>query len=465
MVNNTKTGHVETSKSPFRRYILQNLCAFFQSRVKRGASVAVLARLVNAGLLLATQLMFARALGADGFGIYALATTWIVALALISTFGLSMAPQRFQPEYGTNSEIGLLWGLFRFVHMIPLLGGTMLALGITVGLVVLNWPIDPTLKLALLIGLAGLPAIALIDIVEGFALANEWNDLAYGVTYVLRPILLLGLAVLAFHLDGTATVVAVMASYVLAAWIAAALISTEVYRRLRARFPAGPARYEPKRWSSIALPALIAETALLGVGIADIMILSAFASSGDVGIYVACTKLVAVVAFVQFGFSYASAHHFSALQSGSSKEALRRFATQMARWTFWPSLAAAVTLAVFMGPLLDLFGPDFGAGTDIMPILLLALVIRATIGPSDQLLMMADKARTLTGIYAVSSALVVLLGVLLIPTFGMTGAALAALAASVFGSLSIALAVRQHLGGFVHPFSAPGAAPAVGGLP
>ncbi len=437
-----------------RNSILQHCAAFLQSRVKRGASLAVLARLLNAAMLLLTQLIFARALGAEGFGVYALASTWIVALALLSTFGLSMAPQRFQPDYAARGEHGLLWGLFRFAHFVPLLGGTLLALSIALGLSVLDTSIDPTLKLALLIGMAGLPAIALIDIIEGFALSNEWNDLAYGMTYVLRPFLLLALALLAFHASGSATIVAVMGSYVLAAWIAATLISIEVYRRLLARFPTYSVRYESGRWSRIAFPALMAEVTLLAVGIADIMILSVFASSSEVGIYVASTKLVAVVAFVQFGLSYASAHHFAALQSRPSKSALRHFAIQTARWTFWPSLMAAAVLAVFMRPLLDLFGPGFSAGADIMPILLLALVIRAAVGPSDQLLMMADQARVLTTIHAVSTGLVVLLGALLVPTLGMTGAALAALAASIFGSLSIALCVRRHLGGFVHPFSA-----------
>lgn len=425
------------------------------ARTKRGAVFGVMARVVNAGLLFLTQILLARLLGAAEFGVVALATTWATTLGSLGSLGLSMTPQRFQPDYVARGDLGALYGLYRFAHVVPALGGLGLAVLAIAGLWVLGQDVDPAVRVGVLIALVALPALATMDVVEGFALANEWSDLAYGLTFVIRPLLLPLLAIAAFAGGAERAAHTVLVVFAVAAWIAAAALVYLVARRFHAAHRPSPPRYERRRWFGIALPTLLTDMTFVAMGSIDILVLSIFASTADTGIYAAATKIVGVVAFVHFGLSYASAHHYAALRDAvDDPGALRRFAVATARWTFWPSLGVAVLVALAGVPLLALFGKDFTGGAVVMPILLAALVARAFIGPSEQLLVMTDHARTVTWIYAAAAIANLLLALVLTPALGAVGVAAAQTAAGLGATLATALAARRAVGGWVHAFAA-----------
>ncbi len=98
-----------------------------EARTKRSALFSIAARVFNAGILLLTHVMLARLLGAEGFGVFSLATTWVLTLLGLATLGLTMTPQRFAPGYMARGETRLLAGLYRFSHAAPLAAGAVIA--------------------------------------------------------------------------------------------------------------------------------------------------------------------------------------------------------------------------------------------------------------------------------------------------------------------------------------------------
>ncbi len=416
---------------------------------------SVAARVFNAGLLLVTHVALARLLGAAEFGVFSLATTWVLALLGLATMGLTMTPQRFMPEYAAHGGAALIAGLHRFSHVAPLAAGFVIALGGAALLQFFMPHVPAETRLVIALALFALPALAVIDVVEGFALAHDWNDLAYGVTFIVRPLLLPALLAAAWLGGSPATASSAIAAFVASAWMAALCLAWLIRARMAARYSLAPRRHEPRRWFALALPAMLADGAFLTMAYADVLLLSAFASPAEVGVYVAATKIVGAVAFVQFGLSYAAAHHFSRLHALGEHDALLGFALKAARWTFWPSLAAAGLIAIAAPALMNLFGDGFGGGALIAAILLAALVGRAFIGPSDQLLMMTDRQGAVTAIYGVAAVLNVALVLLLAPGFGAPGVALGAGLASLAATLATAFAARRAFGCFIHAGSVP----------
>ena len=408
------------------------------------------ARVFNAGLLFLTHVLLARFLGAAEFGLFSLATTWVLALLGLATLGLTMTPQRFGPDYAARGEDSLMAGLYRFAHLAPFIAGLLIAMSGAAVLHLFMPHLSAETRLVIGFALFALPALALIDVVEGFALAHEWNDLAYGVTFILRP-LLLPVLLLGAWLSGSPSVAlpAVMA-FVASAWIAALCLVVMIRRRMHALYPRVAPRHEPRRWFGLALPALLADGAFLTMAYADVLLLSAFAPAAEVGVYVAATKIVGAVAFVHFGLSYASAHHFARLHAGGEQRVLVAYACKAASWTFWPSLVAAGLLALAAPVLMGLFGKDFGSGATLVPILLVALVARAFIGPSEQLLMMTNRQRTVTVIYGLAAMLNLGLVLVLAPRFGAVGVAFGASAASLAATVATAICIRRMFGCFIH---------------
>jgi O-antigen/teichoic acid export membrane protein len=416
---------------------------------RRAALFGVAARVFNAGVVFLTHVLLARLLGVEAFGVFSLAMTWALALGVVAALGLTMTPQRFVPEYRASGDWARLRGLFRFGHGAPLLTGLVIA---GVGALLALWlvPADEAgLRLAILIALLALPALALIDVVEGVALAHEWTGVAYGVMFVLRPLLLPVLLALGWLAGLGLGPAAALAGFAAAAWIAALVLVLLVAPRLRALYPPGERAYEPRRWLALAIPALLADGAFLTMAYADVLVLSAFAGAAEVGVYVAATKIVGLVAFIHFGLSYAAAHHFSALHAEGRADDLLAYARRAATWTFWPSLLLAGALAALSPWLMPLFGADFAAGAAIAPLLAAALALRAVIGPSEQLLMMTNRQSAVTRAYGLAALVNVALAVGLAPVMGGLGVALALALATALATGLTALSVRRALGGWV----------------
>jgi O-antigen/teichoic acid export membrane protein len=235
-------------------------------------------------------------------------------------------------------------------------------------------------------------------------------------------------------------------SLVAATWIAALLLLIGVQRRSRTEWPAGPVIQERSLWLKACLPVVFIDGAFLLMTSTDILALTVFHSDAEVGIYSAAARLVALVAFVHHGFTWASGHHFTALHQAGDRAALAGFATRTTVWTFLPSVAAAAVMAMAAPWLLMLFGKDFAAGGMVTVVLLAGLLARAAVGPAEQLLIMTYNQMACVKAYGLAFVINLLFCLVLVPRYGGMGAAAATAGAYVFASVIVAMEVRRRLG-------------------
>ena len=113
----------------------------------------------------------------------------------------------------------------------------------------------------------------------------------------------------------------------------------------------------------------------------------------------------------------------------------------------WPTY---LTIAIFSPVLLTVFGREFDAGAIVLAVLGAAGLFAAAAGPVDMLLLMAG--RSTSSLFNNGAALVVnvVLNLILIPTIGMSGAALAWAASLVIRNALPLIQVRRQLD--LHPF-------------
>ena len=427
-----------------------------EAETQRAAVIGILARCVNAGLALVTQIIFARFMGVGGYGVYALVSTWLLVLAHLATCGLSLMPQRFWPDYEAKQDMARLKGLYRFAGVAPLATGCVLmavAAALFNGSQVLQLSFGASANAAhipLMIGLVALPALAMIDVLEGIALAKGWNMLGYGLSFVIRPLLFLVLAIIGLVNAGDQSLAVIMLAFSGTAWIAALLLAISLRQKLKASsLKDGRSTtpvYEFQNWLRLAGATLLADGAFMSMSYADILILGATTSGADIGIYAAATKLISVVAFVQFGLAWAAAHHLSRFNATGNNAALGVYMRKTAGWTFWPSLIIAGFVMLLAAPLLELFGRDFATGAPLVMLLLAGLVVRALIGPSEQLLMMTNAQNSCLAIYAAAAGVNIVLSLALAPRLGAQGVAFATMIATIFCAALTAITVRRHLG-------------------
>jgi len=177
-----------------------------------------------------------------------------------------------------------------------------------------------------------------------------------------------------------------------------------------------------------------------------VILLDLFRPPDDVAVYYAATKIMAIGAFVSFAVANSTAYRFVEYSVGGDSERLATFVQQTVRWTFWPTLLIVIGLVALGKPLLWLFGHDFMSGYMLLPILGVGLLARAAVGPVERLLAMCGQQNRAALIYAFAFVLNVVLGLGLIPVYGLEGAAVATSAALTVESVMLYVAARRGLG-------------------
>lgn len=413
---------------------------------RKMALTAFAIRLLSAVIAFISQIILARMMGEFEYGIFVFVWVLAVILGNLSCLGFHTVIIRFLPQYRTENASDAARGLVAAARIIALLSASVIAASGMLALYLLGDRLDAYYIAPLFIGAFALPMIALGDVLSGIARATGWPVIALGPTYIIRPLLILGFVTAAMAIaDGTTARIA-LAAVLIACWLTTLAQLMAVSRKFKACFGTGRRRIHLRQWTIVALPIFLVEGFYFLLTNADVIIVGLYLSPEKVATYFAAAKTMALVHFVYFAVKAAAAPRFSALFSSADGVELAEFASQAIRWTFWPSLLVGLAV-IAVGPfLLSLFGPGFADGHIIMIILFAGIMAKAMIGPGEVLLTMAGEQTICAAVYAAALSVNIALTMLLIPAFGLSGAALATMAAMVAEAILLHLTVRRRLG-------------------
>lgn len=416
------------------------------TRAQRTAGNAFLIRVASAVLVYVSQVLLARWMGEFQFGIYVYVWTWVLLVGALVDFGLASAAQRFIPEYLGLRGFALLRGFLSGSRWLTLVIATVIAGLAALGVRMLEPWIGQYEIVPLYLACATLPLFALTHMQEGIARAYGWVNIALVPPYILRSLFLI-LVMAAGRAIGFATdAVTAMTAAVIATWATAAVQMVMLERRLDGAVAAGPKTYEAGAWLLTSIPIFMVEGFYFLLTYTDVLVLQQFRSPEEVAIYYAAVKTLALVAFVHYSVAAAATHKFTEYHVRGDRARLAAFLSESIRWTFWPSLIATVAILALGRPFLWLFGPRFLDGYSLMFILAFGPLARSAIGPVERLLNMLGEQRACALVYAGAFAFNFVGCLVLIPSFGAHGAAIATAAAVLFESVLLFVVTKRRLG-------------------
>ena len=417
---------------------------------QRSAATVFAIRVAGAGLAYGSQVLLARLMGKDAYGVFATAWVWILILGHVALFGLAQSVCRFVPAYRVRGELSLARGFIATGATATLASATLMALAGALLLWLGQGTVNPVYVLPFAIALLVLPVFALQDYLEGVARSFNWMTLAIGPPFIIRPALIALTMAVVVSLGVRAEAWVAVACTLLATAVATAVQATRLVPRVRRALQRGPRDHRRREWASATIPIAFGDLTLMALGFVDVLLLGLFVSAGEVGIYFAATRIVQFVIFAQYAATAATAQRFSEIWAAGQHATLRTLVRRTARLTNLATAAFGGGLLVAAPLLLALFGPGFQASYDVLVILVIGAALQSLFGPAEDLLNMLGFARTCAAISFAAVAVAVVLCLLLIPSFGTVGAASAMAVALTLRALALSLAARRHLGFGTH---------------
>ena len=417
-----------------------------RSIAQRIAGAAFLIRVTSAALVYAWQILFARWMGSFEFGIYVYVWTWVMLIGDLADLGLASAAQRFIPEYTKRKSFDRLRGFLVRSRWLAVGSSTLIACCAALIVKLLEPWLASYLVLPLMVACVTLPFCSLMQIQDGIARSYNWIHIALIPPYIVRHLMMLVLVLAAYLLNFPTTAVVAVGAVAISFALTAIVQTVVLNRKLARNVAPGPKAFEVKTWFSISLPIVMMEGFYLLLTNTDVLVLQHFRSPDDVAVYFAASKTLMLIAFVHFAVSAASTHRFTEYHVSADRHRLAAFLADAIRWTFWASLAAAVLILTLGWPLLWLFGPRFVDGYHLMFILIAGMLARAMVGPVERLLIMLGQQHVCALVYASAFALNLTLCLVLIPRFGMEGAAIATTTALIIESAVLFVVTKMRLG-------------------
>ena len=413
---------------------------------QRNAGSAFLIRSASAGIIYLTQVLLARWMGRFEFGVYVYAWAWVGFLGMWAAGGIAPAAQRFIPEYRARGDEAGLRGFLFGSRWVSFAYGAIVGLLLAATVLLFAHKIPFYYWLPLLIGAAVIPIFPVSSVQDTIARCFNWIELGLIPNYVIHP-LIICTAVAAVHFfGGGVTAVHALVAASLGMWVMTLIQTALLRRRLKRTVPPGERRYELRYWMVTSLPIAFVDGFFLLLTYVDTLILQIFVGPAEIAVYYAATKTLAILNFIYFAVSAASAHRFAHYYVRGEHDKLASFLKDAVRWTFWPSLALGLAMLALGKPILSLFGPGFAEGYPLLFVLAIGLMARASVGPAERLLSMQDQQIASAMIYAGAFATNLVLCLLLIPHFGLIGAAASTASAVVTESVLLFVVTKRKLG-------------------
>lgn len=398
---------------------------------QRAALTVFAIRVGSAGFAYGAQVLAARLMGWEAYGIFASVWVWTAMLGHTLTLGLSQGACRFVPGDQAQGDLDLARGYIRAGALVT--GGAALAIaGLGAALLTLEPGLfAPAYRAPIAVALCVMPLFALQDYLEGVARSQNWVGLAIAPPYLLRQTLMMACMVGAVLIGAPPRAEVAMACMLAAAGAATALQAGLLVLRLRTGLPSGPHRYRWRMWLGTSLPIAAIDLANAGFSFVDVIVLGALVSPDEVGLYFAATRIQQFVVFVHFAVSAATLQRYSAARAQANRFLLAELVRRQGRVTAAATLAVGGAILAASPLLLAMFGAGFGASVPILCILVAGSVAASLFGPGEDLLTMLGGERLCAGITAGSLAAAAGLCLVLIPALGTPGAALAVALATI----------------------------------
>ncbi len=390
-----------------------------------GGAIALSVSLSGALIGYLSQILLARWLGVEQYGVLAFVLAVVSVLTLLAGMGLPSASIRFIPQYLSTDNAGCLRGFTSWSRKMVILGGV----GLGLLMLLIGWGASfyGYAYADAFMAAAGLGVVSpLLALFVQWARAERRILLSTGTEQLLRPGVFIVLVTSVHYLFPVGLNVPVVLFINVMAILAAIVL-------LGVRLGGGPEQHpgaaaavqKAPEWLGVSLPLMLISALHLVMVNSDVIMIGLMVGAPEAGIYSAASKLSNLVSFILVAGNMLAAPAYAGLYARDKPEEMQKIARVLAHLMFWPSLIICITLLVSGRWFLSLFGMEFEEARGALYILITGQLFNVGFGSVGYLTDLTGDHHGGLFVRACTVVLNLLLNALLIPVYGIPGAAVA----------------------------------------
>jgi len=389
--------------------------------VIKGSAQSFVVRIIGAALGFAVSVLVARLLGVEGAGVYFFALSVAAIGSAFGKLGFDFTSVRFIAALASKNDWGAIRGIYSSINKAVFIGSIFVGATLCAfaGWISEEGLHKPELTVPLIfVGICVVPMSLLLvqaNALRGLKKIPESEWFKNGFVSLVSLLLLVPFTNL-WGVNGA------VASYALATVIAFLVVVFYWARCMRVR----PGKFRPASKSKLfasSWPSLGVTIAGVAVTQAPYIFLGSLGSNQELGLYGAANRLSALLLFPLMAAISILAPKFSMLFQQDDTNTLEEIAQRSS--ILLCVMGLPLVGIVFFGAewILGFFGEEFVVGVTVLRILLIGTFFNMATGAVGELLMMTGNEKSARSAH-IAGALIVIGGcVILIPIYGLIGAA------------------------------------------
>jgi O-antigen/teichoic acid export membrane protein len=201
-----------------------------------------------------------------------------------------------------------------------------------------------------------------------------------------------------------------------------------------------------KKLLKISIPLMFAQSVQFIMAWTDKLMLGNMTTPEDVGIYHTAFKLSMFASIALMSINSIASPKFAEMYAENNMKGLKKVVHQSTKMIFWTSVPLVSVFFVFPEFLLGIFGEEFKVGVTAFIFLSCGRLISSFSGSVGTILQMTGNQNIYAKILLFGAIMNVALNLILIPKYGINGAAIASMSSLIVWNLSMVLVVKNRFG-------------------
>ena len=415
--------------------------------ILQGSIYSFGAKIIASLIGIITSIIGARYYGAEMLGMVAILGTILSLASLFSVMGMSTSLLKLIPEYKSkhslNESIAIYKQTLYLVFLFSLIVGVVLYLLSDV----LANHIFHNNELTYFISLAAIVLVFQSINSINIVLVRALKKIKLYAFFELLPklIYLILLLILTFYYYNKYNLIYISFSVII---ILTIIISFYLLLHLKKYSDSISRKKLPTNkyilW--LSFPMFLTGGLQVIIGQSDIVMIGLFRETSELGVYSIVFSLAMITNFILSSINVMAAPKFSELFHAKKIDELKYVVQKSSKLMFWAMLPVLTVLMVFGKLILNIYGESFILGYTALILLIIGQVINSISGSNGVLMNMCGYQNELRNIILVSAIINLILNYLLIPKYGIDGAAIASMISVLYWNTTSLIFIKKKFG-------------------